>query len=75
MAIHYLMDLLIQHLRGKYKMSIDIGKSKNLTLISGPCAIESEKLTLSIAEFICNVTKTVSGSSPDGVFESGRVGG
>ena len=40
-------------------MSIDIGKSKNLTLISGPCAIESEKLTLSIAEFICNVTKTL----------------
>ena len=59
MAIHYLMDLLIQHLRGKYKMSIDIGKSKNLTLISGPCAIESEKLTLSIAEFICDITKTL----------------
>ena len=52
MAIHYLMVLLMQHLRGRSKMSIDIGKSKNLTLISGPCAIESENSTLSIAEYI-----------------------
>ena len=56
MAIHYLMVLLMQHLRGRSKMSIDIGKSKNLTLISGPCAIESENSTLSIAEHICGIT-------------------
>ena len=38
-------------------MSIEIGKSKNLTLISGPCAIESEKMSMSIAETICELTK------------------
>ena len=38
-------------------MSIRIGKSKNLTLISGPCAIESEKISMSIAETICELTK------------------
>ena len=38
-------------------MLINIGKSKNLTLISGPCAIESEKLSMSIAEHICEITK------------------
>ena len=38
-------------------MLLDIGNSKNLTLISGPCAIESEKMTLSIAEYICEITK------------------
>ena len=37
-------------------MSIEIGKSKNLTLISGPCAIESEKLSMSIAETISELT-------------------
>ena len=51
------MDLLTQRLRGENKMSLDIGNSKNLTLISGPCAIESEKMTLSIAEYICEITK------------------
>ena len=38
-------------------MLINIGRSKNLTLISGPCAIESEKLSMSIAEHICEITK------------------
>ena len=38
-------------------MSIEIGKSKNLTLISGPCSIESEKMSLSIAEYICEIIK------------------
>ena len=38
-------------------MLVNIGKSKNLTLISGPCAIESEKLSMSIAEHICEITK------------------
>ena len=38
-------------------MSIDIGKSKNLTLISGPGSIESEKMSLSIAEDICDIFK------------------
>ena len=37
-------------------MSLDIGNSKNLTLISGPCAIESETMTLSIAEYMCEIT-------------------
>mgnify|MGYP001342652854 FL=1 len=35
---------------------IMIGKSDNLTLISGPCAIESEDLCLSVAEHMCNLT-------------------
>ena len=38
-------------------MSIEIGKSKNLTLISGPCAIESEEMSLAIAGHICEITK------------------
>ena len=38
-------------------MPIDIGKSKNLTLISGPCAIESEEMSLAIAGHICEITK------------------
>ena len=38
-------------------MSIEIGKSKNLTLISGPCVIESEEMSMSIAETICEITK------------------
>ena len=38
-------------------MSLDIGNCKNLTLISGPCAIESETMTLSIAEYMCEITK------------------
>ena len=38
-------------------MSIEIGKSKNLTLISGPCAIESEEMSMSIAEYISEMTK------------------
>ena len=37
-------------------MSVNIGKTKDLTLISGPCAIESEKLSMSIAEYICEAT-------------------
>ena len=35
---------------------INIGKTKNLTLISGPCAIESEDLCLKIAEHMCEIT-------------------
>ena len=35
---------------------INIGKTKNLTLISGPCAIESEELCLKIAEHMCEIT-------------------
>ena len=38
-------------------MIIEIGKSKNLTLISGPCSIESEEMSLFIAEYICEITK------------------
>ena len=34
----------------------NIGKTKNLTLISGPCAIESEDLCLKIAEHMCEIT-------------------
>ena len=37
--------------------SIRIGKSSDLTLISGPCAIESEDLSMRIAEHICEITK------------------
>jgi 2-dehydro-3-deoxyphosphooctonate aldolase (KDO 8-P synthase) len=37
-------------------MSVNIGKTKDLTLISGPCAIESEKMSMSIAEYICEAT-------------------
>ena len=37
-------------------MPVNIGKTKDLTLISGPCAIESEKLSMSIAEHICEIT-------------------
>ena len=37
-------------------MLVNIGKTKDLTLISGPCAIESEKLSMSIAEYICEAT-------------------
>ena len=51
------MDLSMQHLKGRFDMLLEIGKSKNLTLISGPCAIESEKLCLSIAEHICSMVK------------------
>ena len=35
---------------------INIGKTKNLTLISGPCAIESEELCLQVAEHMCKIT-------------------
>ena len=37
--------------------SIKIGKSKDLCLISGPCAIESEALVMSVAEKICTITQ------------------
>ena len=40
-------------------MSLEIGKSKNLTLISGPCVIESEKMSMNIAEHICEITKNL----------------
>tara|TARA_B100000927_G_scaffold250759_1_gene215310 strand:- start:36 stop:839 length:804 start_codon:yes stop_codon:yes gene_type:complete len=36
---------------------IEIGKTNNLTLISGPCAIESEELCMNIAEKIVRVTE------------------
>ena len=36
--------------------NINIGKSKNLTLISGPCALETEKMSMTIAEHICEIT-------------------
>tara|TARA_B100000959_G_scaffold186472_1_gene195002 strand:+ start:1823 stop:2626 length:804 start_codon:yes stop_codon:yes gene_type:complete len=36
---------------------ITIGKSKNLTLISGPCAIESEESSMKIADFMCTLTR------------------
>ena len=39
-----------------------IGKSKNLTLISGPCAIESEELCLLIADHICDLIQDLSKS-------------
>ena len=45
----------MQPQKGRFDMSVEIGKSKNLTLISGPCAIESEELCLSIAEHICDL--------------------
>ncbi len=38
-------------------MIVNIGKTKDLTLLSGPCAIESEKLSMSIAEHMCEITK------------------
>ena len=49
------MGLLMQPQKGRLEMSIEIGKSKNLSLISGPCAIESEELCLSIADHICGL--------------------
>ncbi len=39
------------------KPTIHIGKTSELTLISGPCAIESESLIMSVAEHICNITQ------------------
>ena len=45
----------MQPQKGRFDMSVEIGKSKNLTLISGPCAIESEELCLSIADHICDL--------------------
>ena len=36
---------------------LNIGKGKNLTLISGPCAIESEKLCMSVAERLVRMTE------------------
>ena len=50
------MALLLQVNRGQYKL-IEIGKTNNLTLISGPCAIESEELCMNIAEKIVRVTE------------------
>ena len=38
---------------------IDIGKSKNLSLISGPCAIESEELCYNVAEHMCKITNSL----------------
>ena len=55
MVIHCSMDLLMQPQKGRFDMSVEIGKSKNLTLISGPCAIESEELCLLIADHICDL--------------------
>jgi len=39
------------------KNNIKIGKSNDLCLISGPCAIESEELVMSVAEKICKITE------------------
>ena len=50
------MALLLQVNRGQHKL-IEIGKTNNLTLISGPCAIESEELCMNIAEKIVRVTE------------------
>ena len=50
------MALLLQVNRGQHKL-IEIGKTNNLTLISGPCAIESEGLCMNIAEKIVRVTE------------------
>ena len=36
---------------------IKIGKSNDLCLISGPCAIESEDLVMNVAEKICKITE------------------
>ena len=36
---------------------LSIGKEKNLTLISGPCAIESEQLCMSVAERLVRITE------------------
>ena len=36
---------------------IEIGKTKNLSLISGPCAIESEELCFNVAEQMCEITE------------------
>ncbi len=36
---------------------LNIGKEKNLTLISGPCAIESEQLCMSVAETLVRITE------------------
>lgn len=36
--------------------NIKVGNNKNLVLIAGPCVIESEKLTLSVAEVIKKIT-------------------
>lgn len=36
--------------------NIRVGDNKNLVLIAGPCVIESEKLTLSVAEVIKKIT-------------------
>jgi len=38
---------------------IDIGKSSQLTLISGPCAIESESLCMQVAEKIHRITENL----------------
>ena len=52
------MALLLQVNRGQHKL-IEIGKTNNLTLISGPCAIESEELCMNIAEKIVRVTENL----------------
>ena len=39
--------------------NIKIGKSKDLSLISGPCAIESEDMSMKVAEKICEITRNL----------------
>lgn len=41
------------------KTNITIGKSNELCLISGPCAIESEALVMRVAEKICKITENL----------------
>ena len=41
------------------KINITIGKSNELCLISGPCAIESEELVMRVAEKICKITENL----------------
>ncbi len=41
------------------KTNITIGKSNELCLISGPCAIESEELVMRVAEKICKITENL----------------
>ena len=39
--------------------NITIGKTKELSLISGPCAIENEDISMKVAERICKITENL----------------
>ncbi len=39
--------------------NITIGKTKELSLISGPCAIENEEISMKVAEKVCKITESL----------------